>query len=370
MNMQLKLNYRDRQSLGFPIARRPKPVSDLDVAIVGLSRMSMILIAVVALIYALGAWSSFLIPLSSAIVIGMMLSPLVDRIEAVGVPSLLAIPIMLGVLGGLLYGSAILLMTPLTEGLRSVPDIASEIGRRLSALRAPLDLLGQVEDALSRVKSGKPNVERVSVDNNDLLTGILAIAPPAIGQIVLFTGALVFFLYGRVSMRISLLRMCMSRPARLRVARILRDTEANISRYLLTIFFINCGLGLTVCFAMWLIGMPNPVMWGVIAAVLNFLPYIGSMLTAALIGGAGLLSFESLSLGLAPLAMFLALTTLEGQFITPGILGRSLTLNPFLVFVSIAFWLWLWGPVGAFMAVPLLIIISVTIVHIVPARAK
>lgn len=353
----------------FPLVRRPRPMTNIEIAVSGASRAGTIIIAIVALVYALGAWSAFLIPLTAAIVLGLMLSPLVSELERGGLPPWLASLLLVMTLGAVLYLAGMVLAAPVVEGFRSIPDIANELSRRLNALRAPMDILSRMDAAISKVGEGGETVPKVAVKDGSILSGLLAVAPPAIGQIVLFFGALIFFLFTRTNMRSGILRMCLSRPARLRTARIMRDVESNISRYLLTIFCINCGLGFCVAAAMWLLSVPNPVMWGVLAGLLNFLPYIGPIIVTALLAGAGLLTFDSLSLALAPAMAFVCLTTIEGQFFTPGILGRSLTLNPFLVFVSIAFWLWLWGPVGAFMAVPLLILIAVTVSHLLPAKA-
>jgi predicted PurR-regulated permease PerM len=128
-----------------------------------------------------------------------------------------------------------------------------------------------------------------------------------------------------------------------------------LSRYFGTLAIVNLCLGTVAAGLAWAVNLPHPFLWGVLAATLNFIPYLGPAIMVATLFVIGLMSFSTLGHALiAPLA-WIGMTTLEGQFITPTIIGHRLTLNPFLVFLSIAFWAWMWGPLGAFLAVPLLI---------------
>jgi predicted PurR-regulated permease PerM len=116
----------------------------------------------------------------------------------------------------------------------------------------------------------------------------------------------------------------------------------------------------------WLFGFPSPILFGILATVLNYIPYIGAACMTVILFGVGLVSFPSLAFALAPPAAFVALATIEGQFITPTVLGRRLTLNPLAVLLALAFWSWIWGPMGAFLAVPLTIMGLVTLHHLFP----
>ena len=136
-------------------------------------------------------------------------------------------------------------------------------------------------------------------------------------------------------------------------------SRAEISRYLLTIAAINAGLGVAVGFAMWALGMPTPLLWGVMAGLLNFLPYIGSVIGIAVVGMVALVHFPTIGAAiLVPLAYF-ACTAVEGQFVTPTIVGRRLRLNTAAVFIAVAFWSFLWSIPGALMAVPILVVVKV-----------
>jgi predicted PurR-regulated permease PerM len=139
-------------------------------------------------------------------------------------------------------------------------------------------------------------------------------------------------------------------------------------RYLATMTMINLGLGTVTAIMLAIIGFPNPITFGLLAFALNYVPYIGPGIVALVLLGVGLVSQPSLGQGLLAPALFVGLATLEGHIITPNVIGRSLTLNPFLVFLALAFWTWLWGPIGAFLAVPLLIVSFVVLGHLLPSE--
>jgi predicted PurR-regulated permease PerM len=136
---------------------------------------------------------------------------------------------------------------------------------------------------------------------------------------------------------------------------ILKDIQVNTSIYFGTLTVVNICLGIAATVLTWLVGLPHPFLWGMLAAVLNFIPYVGAGIVIATLFVIGLLVFSALGQAvIAPLA-YLGITALEGQVITPTLIGHRLTINPFLVFLSIAFWTWMWGPVGTFLAVPILL---------------
>jgi predicted PurR-regulated permease PerM len=123
-----------------------------------------------------------------------------------------------------------------------------------------------------------------------------------------------------------------------------------------------------VAFGAWLFGLPNPVVLGLLAAIMNYIPYIGSSFMAIALFSVGIVALPTLLQAIMPTVAFIALATLEGQFITPTALGQRLTLNPLTIFLALAFWTWLWGPIGAFLAVPLSIAAAVTFNHLFPSE--
>ena len=146
------------------------------------------------------------------------------------------------------------------------------------------------------------------------------------------------------------------------------EIQQNISNYLFSVSLINIGLGAVVSGGLYLMGVPNAVMWGMLVAVLNFVPYFGPVAGIILLGTVGLLTFDTLWKGLLPPAWYLLLHLLEANLITPVVLGRRFTLNPVVIFVSLIFWTWLWGVPGALLSVPILVSIKV-VCDRVPALA-
>jgi predicted PurR-regulated permease PerM len=142
---------------------------------------------------------------------------------------------------------------------------------------------------------------------------------------------------------------------------ILKDIQINRSIYFGTLTVVNICLGIAATVVTWLVGLPHPFLWGMLTAVLSFIPYLGAAIVVATLFVVGLLVLSTLSQAvIAPLA-YIGITALEGQLITPALMGHRLTINPFLVFLSIAFWTWMWGPVGAFLAVPILLCAMVAV---------
>ena len=140
------------------------------------------------------------------------------------------------------------------------------------------------------------------------------------------------------------------------VARTVLDrAEHRVSQYFGTLVVINFGLAIIAMGLASAVGLPNPLLWGVLAGTLNFIPYLGPAIMVATLFLIGLLTFPTLKAAFVAPIIWIFVTTLEGQFITPTIIGHRQSLNPFLVFLAIAFWAWMWGPLGAFLAVPLVI---------------
>ena len=145
---------------------------------------------------------------------------------------------------------------------------------------------------------------------------------------------------------------------------IAREMERQISAYLLVTTFINAVFGVVVAATLWLMGMPNPVLWGVVAAVSNFIPYLGGLISTAIIGLAALLAFADVWWALLVPTVYFAINTLEGYVITPLIMGRRFTLDPALLFVGLLFWWFVWGAPGALLAVPMMAAFKIFCEHV------
>ena len=195
----------------------------------------------------------------------------------------------------------------------------------------------------------------VNLSSSNIVTVILSVLTPVVSATLIFLIALVFNLIYHRDIQSGMLLVFQNDNARQRAKDILKDIQVNTSIYFGTLTVVNIGLGIAATVLTWLVGLPHPFLWGTFAAVLNFIPYVGATIVIATLFVIGLLVFPAVSHAvIAPLA-YLGITALEGQVITPTLIGHRLTINPFLVFLSIAIWSWVWGPVGAFLAVPILL---------------
>jgi len=214
--------------------------------------------------------------------------------------------------------------------------------------------------------SSSGNTVAVEPSHLGMLTPVVTFVTPAVGELMLFFVVLVFFLATQMDFRRYMVSFFGTRDAKLRFLRIANDVEDHLASYLAIVTAINFGLGLITAVGAWLFGFPNAILFGILATVLNYIPYIGPACMVIILFGVGLVTFPSLGYALVPPAAFVALTTVEGHLVTPTVLGRRLVLNPLGVILALAFWTWLWGPMGAFLAVPLMIIGFVTLHHLFP----
>ena len=350
------------RSPDIPSVSDPQPTGELARFWRTAAQSATIGMFVILAIVALSLARPLLLPVASAFVVSMMLGPLSARAERYKLPSLVSAIILWLLVVGVFYGVIVLLASPVVDWIGKAPDIGRNIQEKLRVLDRPLSVLQELREAfLPSDKKGS-----LGVDIMAFIQPAVLIVTPAIGQILIFFGTLFFMLLGRTQLRRVLIAFFDERDARLRMIKIMNDIEHNLTGYLSIVALINIGVGLCGGFAAWVTGLPDPVAWAVLAFILNFIPYIGALMMEAALLMVGLVTFATLAQALVAPLIFLALATLEGHFITPGIMGRRLTLNPLTVFLSLVFWTWLWGPVGAFLAVPLLIVALVVIGHLFP----
>ncbi len=324
-----------------------------------LSRAAGIGIFIVAFLFAIWAAAAIVVPITMAMVLGLALGPLVDWLMKRGVPSFLAAGIL--VLGVLLvvHVAIAAFALPLIAWIDRAPEIVATMRDKLAPLRLLMAEVQQITEALETASglggedggSGGPGL--------GVLVTAATLAPVVIAQAVLFVGALFFFLATRRTLRAAALGVCLTRPARLLAAGTLARVEEALSGYFAVITVVNIGLGIATGLMCWALGLPSPALWGALATVLNFAPYVGPAVLTVVLFGVGMVSLDTMTAALMPPIAFVLLNTVEGQFVTPSVLGHRLTMNPLLIFVGIAFWMWLWGPAGAFVAVPLLVISGV-----------
>jgi predicted PurR-regulated permease PerM len=319
-------------------------------------------IFVILLIAALDLARPVVMPATAAVVIGLMLGPVSSRADRLGVPLIVtAIVLWLAVIG-VFYGVIVLLSQPIGDWVAKAPQIGSSIRDKLHVFDSLWSSLGELRTAV-----GAGSQEGgVKVDLMAVLQPALLYVTPAVGELVVFFGTLFFFLLGRIRLRHMLVAIFDAHEARLRTLKIMNDVEHNLTSYLSVVALINFVVGIAGFCIAYFTGLPDAVAWGVLAFVLNFIPYLGALIMELVLFAVGLVTFPTLTHALIPPLLYLGFSTLEGHFITPSIMGRRLTLNPLTVFLSLAFWTWLWGPIGAFLSVPILILLLVIANHLFP----
>lgn len=317
-----------------------------------------------ALPFALREGAEFFLPLTAALVIAVALVPFLEWMERRRVPS--AIAALIAVIAFLLVANTalVLIVVPATDWFRLLPERLPQIQTNLAPL---IDFYSQlqhfVDETVQMLASGPAAAAQTAAVEapRSLLQFAATSAPSAIIQMVFALLIIYFFLAGWTGLRRRTINSRGSFDGAMAVARVIQNVVDATSAYVLTIATINLCLGLSVAFALWLIGMPSPLMWGGIVALLNFVPYFGPMLAAVLLALGGLMVFDDVWKALLPAALQVGFHLVESNVITPTILGRRLTMNPLLILVSLTFWGWVWGTLGALLAVPLLIIIQTVV---------
>ncbi len=280
-------------------------------------------------------------------------------------PPLGAALVVSALIGSVSYGG-VTLAEPAAKWVERAPASARAIQQKLRFVREPIE---RMSDATKEVE------EAARIDDNDR-EPVVVVRPPPLSEVILdhaqslVAGALVtvILLYFLLAAPDRLLSKVIAMAPRFGDKKLMvtamREVEAEISRYLLTISAINAGLGIAVGAAMYMLGIPNAALWGVLAALANFVPYAGAASMALVIGAVGVLTFDEPFQMLTPALVFLSLTSLEAYLLTPVILGRRLTMSRVAVFVSVVGGSWLWGIPGALIAVPLLATTKILAKHV------
>lgn len=315
---------------------------------------------VVAIPFALQAGSTFFLPTTAAIVIAIAMVPMLEWMERRRLPSglsaLLCVLLFLAVVNAALAS----IVVPAWQWVRILPERIDQVQENLSPL---IDLYSNLERFVNRtlrqMADAPQRQQTAPVAPPRSIVELFATSAPS-AFIEMFYAVLViyFFLAGWTRTRRAAITRRTSFGGAMATARVIQQVVDDTSAYLGTITVINLCLGLVVSGGLWIIGMPTPLMWGGIVALLNYIPYLGPILAAALLALGGLMTFNDIWLALLPAAIMVGAHLIEANAITPLIVGHRLTINPILILISLSFWGWVWGTPGALLAVPLLIIIQ------------
>lgn len=345
------------------------PNSEIESQLATAARVSIILIGGIAVIGVLEYAQVILAPISLAVVIGLMFGQLADRIERFGIPpwvsALAVVLIFLALIGIAATGFAV----PLADWMDRLPAIWSRLQSELTSWKGIFASVGGLQEQL-RQAMGQNSGMKVNVDDTSAVESVVYFAPTLMAQVVLFLASMYFFIATRNKFLDGVLSRWVGPRLRHRLANTFLEVENKVSRYLLSITMVNTALGLAASAVLFVLGVPSPFLWGLMAGVLNYVIYIGPAVMVLILTGVGLATADSAPGILLPPIAYLGLNLIEAQFVTPHVLGHTMTLNPFLVFLTLAGWIWLWGPVGGFIAVPALLIAGTVIANIAPEPSQ
>jgi predicted PurR-regulated permease PerM len=330
-------------------AERPPVIRRAEV--VAFALVALLLITIVAVLYVAKA---FFLPVVAAFIVGTMLSPAAGFLERHRIPRALSAVLIVTAVGTGVTFIIGLIASPAMEWSTRLPEIGARLKDKLHLFDRPLALWQDLQSMLGGSDSFA--AATFQMPKFEWVQPTLEFLSPTFTEFLLFFATLVLFIASWRDLRRALIMNFTGHESRLRTLRILNAIEEHLGGYLLTVTMINLGVGAATGIICAVTGMPNPAGLGALAATLNYFPIIGPVAMFVTLTVVGLITFSTIGAGLiAPLA-FVGLTFLEGHFVTPTIIGRRLELNALAVFIALAFWTWLWGPMGGFLSSPLLIV--------------
>ena len=332
-----------------------------EVRIDRLSRSALISIAALLMIGFLYLTGDMLVPVIVAALAYLSLRPLVTRLCRLGVPQALGSGLVMLAFGSLVAVIAVLLYSPTQRWIKVAPESLERVRDNFRDLADPLTTIDRADETLQDATESieaSPTEVVVSMDKPSFINETTVINQTV--HLLVFIAAIAVLTFFMLSTGDDLLnRMLTSiadEEARREVLLKIGDIQSSVGTYLGQITCINIGLGVAVTLVMWLLDMPTPILWGTIACLFNFIPYVGPIAATSIVLVAAASTFDTLSHALMIAAAFWLTTAVEGQFVTPMVLGRTLKVGPVVVLVAIAFWGFVWGLPGVFLAVPLLIV--------------
>ncbi|HVV73262.1 MAG TPA: AI-2E family transporter [Chthoniobacteraceae bacterium] len=323
-----------------------------------------------AIVYTMYFTRAILLPIVLAMLLSQLLAPLVRLLGKCRIPQMAGSGIILLFFCGVFVSGISLLAGPMRGWIDKAPQGLHDIEAKLAPLiKTPMKKMSEASGEMKQLASDTSGTDKktVVVEDHSLIPAFLYTQTPDIVGSALTLLILLYFLLGYNGVFLNKLVKVIPRFRDKKLAvTIASDIEKKISSYLITVTFINFGLGCAIAIAMYFLGLPNPVLWGVAAAILNFVPYLGPFTGVLAMTVAAVLSFDSFAHALVFPGVYILFAIIEGNFITPMLLGRSLTLNPVAILISLMFWGWLWGIVGVILAVPLLATMKILCDHIEP----
>jgi predicted PurR-regulated permease PerM len=329
--------------------------------VVAFALVALLAICVVAVLYAA---KPFFLPIVSAFVVGTMLSPAAGLLERHKIPRAVSAVLIVASVGAGVAFMVGLISSPLVEWSTRLPELGSQLKEKLHVFDRPLALWRELQTMVGASDASTSGA--FPLPKFDWVEPTVGFLSPTFTEFLLFIATLILFIASWRDLRRALVMTFGDHAARLRTLRILNEIEGHLGGYLLTVTMINFGVGIATGIICAVTGMPNPAGLGALAATLNFFPIIGPVAMFVILAVVGVVTASTIGVGLIAALLFVGVTFVEGHFVTPTIIGRRLELNALAVFMALAFWTWLWGPMGGFLSSPLLIVGLVIKEHLMP----
>jgi len=347
-----------------PLARSSG--ADANLALLRTIRTCLVVLAIAATGVVIYFGKDIVMPIALGLLFTLTLTPPVRWLRRRGLPAGLAAVLVVLLVGGAVGTGAWFLSAPVSDLIDTAPRIGERIKERVRDVESSAGAISEISDQIDEIagEGDAGTTQVVSIKQPGLVSSATSTLTTGLTSLSV---ALVFALFMLGSGNLFYEKIVAVMPGlheKKRALRIVHDVEGNVSRYLFTITLINATLGLVIGTLLFLYGMPGAALWGVIAAVVNFLPFVGAIIGAGLLAAISLGHYDGLWPALIPPAIYLACTTIEGNVLTPLIVGRRLELNVVAVFLTVAVWGWFWGIAGALMAVPLLVVFKVLCEHV------
>lgn len=302
--------------------------------------------------------SIILIPVTLAIVVGMILGLAAEKLSKLGVPRVLNAVLLSSAVALAIFLVINALAGPLAKLAQEAPDFFQRTSDRLMPY---LDRFKWLHISPETFQSGPMSINTLLENSGNVLHVVSSNLTPAIVQILIFFAALLLFLVSRLSLRKTIIMTFSNRAARLTTIRIINAVEQVLGFYFATASLIYAGIGVAMTIIAYVGGLSVPVLWGVFAFVASFIPFLGVTTMTIALAIAGIITHSDIIFALAPAVAFFAVHLAVENLVFPAIMGRQWELNPFVVFFAIIFWTWMWGAVGAMLALPLSLIVMTVV---------
>jgi len=341
-------------SAGFVVSRRSRATTRGALRHLRAIRVILNGLLMLALLYTVTLTKSLLIPLVLAAFLGLALNPIVASGARRGLPRWLSASVlMLALIGSLAFGVS-KVAQPAMGWIQGAPTTMKELLPKFRSVTAPFEMANRATQNLVNGPSARGHAATPSSAASFSPWDVLSTAPTVLAAVLTVTLLVFFFLvFGDTLLR-RLVEIVPDFQAKRHAVLIVRSIQTEVSRYILTTSLINLSLGLFTAGMLWWLKMPDPLLWGTVAMLANYIPYVGAISTTTILMMVGLVHFDQLGAALLPALCFIGFTIVEGNLITPMVLGRRMRVSPIAILLWLLIWGWLWGIPGALLAVPML----------------